>query len=283
VLRLVPNEPGKETMRLDAKEFLAVTILLQADPVLKGSGELKEAGQGFWLALDLASEGKYAQAKNLLQLAIAKHKTNRAANPNKRLNPTTDPNEQIFEIACLQLMEYWDLKAKGPGKTPPSSDPKEFAALKLQYETLQKKKEEADLALTKATQAYEKLADDSKTFEKTKKALEDDLKAAKKDLDAKTGEIAKLNDVVKDREKKLTEYGDAAKTVDAAVEAKKKAEAELTAAKKEVDAKATEIAKLNATVKDLDKKLASAGEPNKALDDALEAKKKAELALKTSQ
>jgi tetratricopeptide (TPR) repeat protein len=269
VLKLVAAPKGNnETMRLAPQELLAITILLQNEPLGKGSGELKEAGQGFWMALDLASQGKYAEAKNLLQLAVAKHKAQRLANPGARLNPISDPNEQIFEAACQQLMEAWDAKLKAP-KVGPSADPKELAALKMEVETLttakatlEKEKKSLELMLTEAKANEKTLGEMNTTYEKTNK----DLMTKITDLDK---QIVSLGDMVKVKDKQIADYGDVKKTVDAANLAKAEAEKAKMVAE-------SEVKKLAQEVKDKEKIIDGFGDAKKMIDEAKLAKEKAE-------
>jgi hypothetical protein len=112
-----PLGPSKKTAALtprDAEELAGLaalaTILLQAGPNGEGSPLDDEAGFHFWEACELASRTEYLAAADEISRARAAHEKRRMKLAGRGLNPLSDPLEQIFSRACVDLRELWVLK-----------------------------------------------------------------------------------------------------------------------------------------------------------------------------
>jgi tetratricopeptide (TPR) repeat protein len=206
VLRQYEEKKEKESEemgRLDPQEaFLIFAILLQ-DPTKNGETKAKdsdaEAGAYFWRALESAQEKNYNVATAVLKKAIEAHKAQRALNPTKGLNPLTDPGEQIFEIACMELISLWNTKKSDP-VDPSSKEYKEIVDnLSDLLKTDRKKLSQAIATIQKdnkgLTDLQSKLLEEIKEKSGIKK---DDLQEAIAELISSSGGALKTVKAVED-------------------------------------------------------------------------------------
>src|SRR4051794_20125169 len=101
--------------------LLGVWICLGLAPPA-GGAEPPEAGYLFEKAVKEARADRYKEAMGLLDQAKKAHAERSRRFQEKRLNPDSDPDEQIFPRCCDQLKAYWAirgaLKDGGKDKLP---------------------------------------------------------------------------------------------------------------------------------------------------------------------
>src|SRR5205823_5061809 len=107
----VPRPPGRARAVLVGTVGLLLGVgagLGLAPPA--GGAEPPEAGYLFEKAVKEARADRYKEAMGLLDQAKKAHAERSRRFQEKRLNPDSDPDEQIFPRCCDQLKAYWTLR-----------------------------------------------------------------------------------------------------------------------------------------------------------------------------
>jgi tetratricopeptide (TPR) repeat protein len=230
----------------DMRPALVALLLVAFQAPPAGTPPPKEAGEAFWLAMNRARDNKLEEALKLLDEAAERHDRRRWLRPKKQQNPGSDPREEIFLRAVVELKKYLTLLARLKNPNYLAADAKD--KIPEVEVLLSKASEEARAAQMKELIA--KLAKDKPVakLEELVKLLSDERKAS-------GDKITTLEGTVADQKKAITELdGKVAKT-----------EKDLDATKKSLEESA-------AQVKDLEAARAAALAVLKDIGDALELK-----------
>jgi hypothetical protein len=231
------GEPGAlAPRRLNPAEaerlLLELTVLLQ-EPKADPKPEPEEAGLYYWKAIKAAKDGKYDEAKKLIEQAKAAHIKRAAALAGRGLNPLTDPLEEMFPRACDELVKGWDARAKYEGAT------KELAGAKIALA-----KADKDLADAKADSA--KAAGELKTAKADLVDAGNKLATAKADLEKLDKDYKGLD---KDNKALVTAKGEVEEKLKVADANLTKANKDLSDAQADAKAKGEMFAKVAAELK----------------------------------